>query len=95
MENAPGPAPRVAVLVAGASSRRCGFSLPSAYSITHHMSCRGSKRAAMEIATGLESASHGASRAWTPYVTMGASARRVVDRTLPAQSSARWVEAMR
>jgi hypothetical protein len=49
----------------------------------------------MEIATGLESASHGASRAWTPYVTMGASARRVVDRTLPAQSSARWVEAMR
>jgi hypothetical protein len=49
----------------------------------------------MEIATGLESASHGASRAWTPYVTMGASAQRVVDRTLLAQSRARWVEAMR
>jgi hypothetical protein len=49
----------------------------------------------MEIATGLESASHGALRAWTPYVTMGASAQIVVDRTLLAQSRARWVEAMR
>jgi hypothetical protein len=95
MEDAPGLAPRVASLVASASSRRCGFSLPSAYSITHHMSCGGSKRAAMEIATGLESAPHGASRSWTPYVTMGASGRSVVDRMLPAQSSARWVEAMR